>query len=81
MFFESEVTLPVEFGPIVTKDFYHTLKIPNFNCHICESTISRIRQRADQCMTCAERLIELNERKEILNDVDSEATIIIYNNE
>ena len=79
-FFESEVTLPVKIGHIVTKDLYYTLKLSSLNCFLCDTTIFYMRKRY-LCLTCAERLINLYEQEALYNDVDSEATTIIYNNE
>ena len=58
-FFDSEVTLPLEINHMVTKDFYTTLKLSNFDYFICETAIFYTLQRAYQCLSCAERVIEL----------------------
>ena len=39
-----------------------------------------MRQSADLCVTCAERVIHLYQQEALYNDVDSEASTIIYNN-
>ena len=39
-----------------------------------------MRQRADLCVTCAELVIYLCQQEALYNDVDSEASTIIYNN-
>ena len=80
-FFESGATLPVEKDHIVTKDLYYTLKLTSLDCSLCDTQIFYMRQRADLCLTCAERLITLYEQEALYNDVDSEETTIIYNNE
>ena len=80
-FIESKVTLPVEITHIVTKDLYCTLKLTSVDCFLCDTKIFHMRQKADLCLTCAERLITLFEQEALGNDVDSEATTIIYNNE
>ena len=80
-FFESEVTLPVEINHSVTKDLYYALKLSSHDCSLCNTTIFYMRQRADLCAACAKRLIDLYEQEALYNDVDSEVTIIIYNNE
>ena len=80
-FFECEVTLPVEIDHIGTKDLYYTLKFSRLDCSHCNTIFFYMWQRADLCVTCAERLIDLHEQEALYNDVDSETTTIIYNNE
>ena len=80
-FFETEVTLPVRIDHIVTKDLYCTLKLSSLDCSICNTQIFYMRQRADLCVTCAERVIHLYQQEALYNDVDSEASTIIYNND
>ena len=58
-FFETEVTLPVRTDHIVTKDLYCTLKLSSLDCSLCDTKIFYMRQRADLCVTCAERAIHL----------------------
>ena len=58
-FFEAEVTLPVRIDHIVTKDLYCTLKLSSLDCSLCDIQIFYMRQRADLCVTCAERVIYL----------------------
>ena len=79
--FESEVTSPVEIYHIVTKDLYYTSKLSILDCSHCNTIIFYMQQRADLCVPCAERLIHLWEQEASYNDVDSEATTIIYKNE
>ena len=58
-FFEAEVTLPVRIDHIVTKDLYYTLKLSSLECSLCDTQTFYTRQRADLCVTCAERVIYL----------------------
>ena len=80
-FFEAEVTLPVRIHYIVTKDVYYTLKLSSLDCSLCDTQIFYMRQRADLCVTCAERVIYLCQQEALYNDVNSEASNIIYNND
>ena len=77
--FESKVTLPVEIDRIVTKDLYYTSKLSSLDCSLCDTQIFYKRQKADLCLTCAERLMTLYEHEKLYKDVDSEARTIIYN--
>ena len=79
-FFETVETLPVRIDHIVTKDLYCTLKLSSLDCSLSDTQIFYMRQRADLCVTCAERVIYLCQQEELYNDVDSEASTIIYNN-
>ena len=79
-FFETEVTLPVRIDHIVTKDLYCTLKLSSLDCSLCNTQIFYMRQRAVLCVTCAERVIHLYQQEALYNEVDSEASTIIYNN-
>ena len=79
-FFEAEVTLPVRIDHIVTKDLYYTLKLSSLDCSLCDTQIFYMRLRADLCVTCVERVIYLCQQEALYNDVDSEASTIIYNN-
>ena len=79
-FFEAEVTLLVWLYHIVTKDLYCTLKLSSLDCSLCDTQFFYMRQRADLCVTCAERVIYLCQQEALYNDVDSEASTIIYNN-
>ena len=78
-FFETEVTLPVRIDHVVTKDLYCTLKLSSLDCSLCDTQIFYMRQRADLCVTCAERVIHLYQQEALYNDVDSEGSTIIYN--
>ena len=80
-FFESEVALPVAVDHIVTKYLYYTLKLTSLDWSLCDTKIFYMWQRADLCLTWAKRLITLYELEALYNDVNSEATTIIYNNE
>ena len=80
-FFETEVTLPVRIDHIVTKDLYCTLKLSSFDCSLCDTQIFYMRRKADLCAPCAERVIHSGEQEALHNDVDSEASTIIYNND
>ena len=78
-FFEAEVTLPVRIDHIVTKDLYCTLKLSSLDCSLCDTQIFPMRQTADLCVTCAERVIYLCQQEALYNDVDSKASSIMYN--
>ena len=78
-FFETKVTLLVRIDHIVTKDLYYTLKLSSLDCSLCDIQIFWMRQRADLCVTCAERAIHSYQQEALYNDVDSEASIITYN--
>ena len=80
-FSELEVTLPVEIDHTVTKHLYYTLKLSSLDCSLCDATIFYMRRRADLCLTCVERLITPYEQETLYNDVDSEATTIVFNSE
>ena len=62
-FFEAEVTLPVRIDHIVTKYLYYTLNLSSLDCSLCDTQIFYIQQRADLCITCAERVINLYEQE------------------
>ena len=80
-FFESEVTLPVRIDHIVAKDLYCTLKLFSLDCSHCDTAIFYMRQRADLYVTCAERVIYSYQQEALYNDVDSQASTIVHNNE
>ena len=79
-FFETEVTLPVRIDHIVTKDLYCTLKLSSLDCSLCDTQMFYMQQRADLYVTYAERVIYLCQQEALYNDVNSEASTIIYNN-
>ena len=79
-FFESKVRLPIRIDQVVTKDLYCTLKLSSVDCSHCD-TIFYMRQIADLCGTCCERVIYLYQQEALYNDVDSQASTIVHNNE